>query len=309
MPYNKAEQLRQYITNVFKRDDITMALSTGTPSPFKKITAMIMDSEGKVLGYAKIGETELAIERIKNEATILKELGLRDKDYELSGKDYGLRIMVPECLYEGELGNAYILIQSPSPFEGKSGSSEFNEDYAEVLSELIKNTDIKKKFTESAFYKQLKNDIEHYPLSFKELLQDGLKHLEKDLGDKEITFGLSHGDFAPWNMVWNKNKKEVFLYDWESASLEAPAGIDLVHFFFQTGFLLKKLRKEHLLHFCIDDKPYNLLTEKIKEPMLDKKALFLSYLLKMAIEEDKPQQLSPSAVERRKLIKAIIHNL
>ncbi|NWF75572.1 MAG: hypothetical protein HXY53_03200 [Nitrospirae bacterium] len=60
--------LKKIISGVIKKDDIAIALSTGTPGPFRKITAMIMDSRGNVLGFAKIGETPLAIERIKNEA-------------------------------------------------------------------------------------------------------------------------------------------------------------------------------------------------------------------------------------------------
>ncbi len=296
--------LKKCILEVLRRYDITFAISTGTPGPFRKITAMIMDSGGNVLGFAKIGEAPLAIQRIKNEAKILrwiKDQGLWDKDYEVNGKDYGIRIKVPELMYEGELGNAYMLIQTPTPFNGKSGRKYFDEEYANILRTLIDNTQINRKYSESEFYKNLKESIDNYSLSYKDVLQNGLWYLEDALGDKELCFALSHGDFAPWNMVWKG--KEVFIYDWESACFEAPAGIDLMHFLFQTGFLLKKLRGKRLLEFCIDETPSRLLSDGIERPFIDSKFLLLSYLLRMASDEDKEQLLSPSAVERRNLIK------
>jgi len=198
------------------------------------------------------------------------------------------------------------MIQSPAPFEGKSGDKYFNEDYRNILQTLINNTSVTKKFNESEFYKKLKQGIDNYSLSYKDILQNGLNYIDEALGDKEITFALSHGDFAPWNMIWND--KQVFLYDWESANLEAPAGIDLVHFLFQTGFLLKKLRGNTLLVFCLNGKPYQIVSGKIEKSLLASKLLLLSYLLKMAIDEDREQPLSESGVERRNLIKVLIYN-
>lgn len=293
---DESELLKKCIAEVFKRDDFVLAISTGTPGSFRKITAMIIDSNGKVLGYAKIGETPPAIERIKNEARILKQIV---NSYWLSV------ISVPKCLYEGEVGNAYVMIQTPAPFEGKSGSSMFNEGYAEVLANLIKTSLITKKFLDSEFYKNLKYGIESYPLSYRNIFKEGMQYLEETIGEKEIYFSLSHGDFAPWNMLWNN--REAFLFDWESASVETPAGIDLVHFLFQTGFLLRKLRGKKLFDFCINERHHKMLEDKLKVPIIDCRNLLLVYLLKMAIDEDKPQQLSKTAVERRRLIRLLVN--
>jgi len=73
---DKPVLLRKCIVNIFQQDNIALAISAGTPGPFRKITAMIMDSGGNVLGFAKIGETTLAIQRIKNEGKILKQLAI-----------------------------------------------------------------------------------------------------------------------------------------------------------------------------------------------------------------------------------------
>ena len=219
-------------------------------------------------------------------------------------EDYGIKIRTPECLYEGVLGKSYVMIQSPVPFEGKSGKAALNEDYLNILQILIENTTVKKKFTESIFYKNLKANIDNYPLSYRDLLKDGLKCLEDRIGEKEITFALSHGDFAPWNMLWKG--KEVFIFDWESACLESPAGIDLVHFLFQTGFLLKKKKGKKLLEYITNPSYYALLKEMDDRNTPSVNDLVLIYLLKMAVDEDKPQQLSKPAVERRKMIKHVM---
>jgi thymidylate kinase len=305
-PSEESETLKKCIASVFKRDDLLLALSTGTPGPFRKITAMILSSDGTILGYAKIGETEPAIQRIKNEAKILK---LLVNSYQLSGdsnQGTGDRkrvsvISYPECLFEGEIDNGYMIIQSPPPFEAKSGEGNFNEDYARVLGILIKNSIVKKKFVDSEFYKNLKQGIETYPISYRDILEKGLKYLKDSIGEKEIAFALSHGDFAPWNMLWSRNKENLFLFDWESACLEAPAGIDLIHFLFQTGFLLKKQRGKQLLKFI----KQNILLPSFPLPEPD--ILILLYSLHMAVAEDRPQLLSPSAVERRKIVKLLVN--
>lgn len=302
---DESEGLRKCIADVFECDDFVLALSTGTPGPFRKITAIVIASDGRVLGFAKIGETPLAIERIKNEARVLK---LLVNSYQLSGgREQVAGIRYPECMYEGEVGKAYVMIQTPPPFVGKSGDSKFNEDYAEVLNILIKNTIAKKKFMESEFYKNLKQGIETYPLSYRDILTKGLQYLEQSVGDKEITFALSHGDFAPWNMIWEG--KEVFLFDWEFAEFEVPFGHDIVDFLFNTEFFIKRRKGEDILKIIVKktadiSKHYHSIFGKDK--LLPVETLCLSYFLQKATEQDRYYLLNPRAVERRKMIKLLL---
>ena len=295
----ESETLKKCIADIFKRDDLALAISTGTPGPFRKITAMVMDSNGKNLGFVKIAKTPLAVERIKNEANIL--WGLK---FETSGT--GSRVKAPECLYDGQINDAFILVQSPAPFEGRSGRSDFNEDYAEILNAFIKDTVVKKNFAESEFCKRLKNGIMKYSLSFRDLLMNALNYLEETICNKEITFSLSHGDFAPWNILWNG--KKAFIFDWESANLKAPAGIDLIHFLFQTGFLLKKYRSHTLLSYIINNgnKYYEDLYSLWDVKLIGIKNILLLYLIYMAVTEDQPFQLATAAVARRNLITLLI---
>lgn len=296
---DESGKLKECIEEVFNRDDFALGISTGILGPFCKVTAMIMDSDGRTLGFAKIGKTSLAIKRIKNEANILR--GLK---FETLGT--GSRVKAPECLYDGQINDAFILVQSPAPFEGRSGRSDFNEDYAEVLNAFIKDTVVKKNFVESEFCKSLKNGIAKYSLSFRDLLMNALNYLEETICDKEIMFSLSHGDFAPWNILWSG--KKAFIFDWESACLETPAGFDLVHFLFQTGFLLKGLKSKNFLNFLTNDKPYDILRKGLGLVLMNPENLLLAYILHMAVDEDRAQVLSKSAVERRNLINLLFKN-
>ena len=285
------QELKEILYMVFKRRDVVLSFSISTSRAYRKITGMVLSPSGQILGYVKIGATSFAIERIKHEAKILNELAntLRTSN-----------VFIPRCIFEGELGNTYMMIQTPPPFIGKAAPPDFNELYAKVLNNLTEITKIKKKFQSSEFVKNLKQKINIYFLPYRNTLKSGLLLLENCLGDKEIYFSISHGDFVPWNMLWKDD--QVFLYDWESSCSEAPVGIDFMHFLFQTGFLLKKLRGEKLLHFILNHDGFRYLNIS----NISRTELLLSYLLHMGVQEDKETILSKSAVERRNLIELLI---
>lgn len=291
-----AMQLKELAAAVLKRDDIIMAVSAGNPSAFRKITGVVMSLNGEVLSYVKIGNTGLAIERIKKEADVLKQItgGFRKA---------GIEIEVPKCLYSGELKKSYIIMQSPLFCNAKSGKRRFNLDYAAILENFLIYSKSVKKFSESEFYKKIKTEVGIYPLSFRNLLKETLSLLEENILDKKIYFSLSHGDFAPWNIL--RQNKKFFIYDWETACFDAPVGIDMVHFNFQTGNLLWNLDAKALLNFILSNQSYEILTTKLQISLMNPQMLLLCYLLKMAVDEDKYQLLSEPASQRRKLMKLL----
>jgi len=292
-------EFRRILSDLFGRGDLVPSLSTGTPGPFRKATAMIISPDGAILGYVKIGRARAARERIKHEAEVLKDL--RDR---LSWQESPMKI--PDCLYECDISACRLLVQTAAPCAWKKGRASFGSEYAEVLAWLIRSTAASKTFGESSFCQRLEEGISSHSLSFKDLLATSLNMLKERLNTTEVTFALSHGDFAPWNTRWRDG--EAFLFDWESAILEAPVGMDLTHFLLQTGFHLKRYRGKKLLSFITQgsEATYNLLFAKagIKPIPLD--GLAIAYLLHQAITEDEPNLLSPAAVERRRLLELLI---
>jgi len=295
-----SEKLRLCIERLFNRNNLSLALSMGTPGAFRKLTALIMAPDAEILGCLKIARTPLAIERIKNEAEVLRNLKV------MIYQKPDSRIRIPACLYEGELDTAHFIILSPPPFIGKKGTAEFDDQYAEILAALIQRDFLRKRFSDSIFYKNLLGQIDDYPLSFKGIYRNGLDSLKNSMENMQEVFCLSHGDFAPWNILWKD--KQAFIFDWESGYFEAPAGIDYIHFLFQTGFLLKGLRGKKLLNFVTKNEPHQILSNKLGHALLKPEILLLSYLLKMAVEQDNQQLLFRSSVERRNLIGMLIEN-
>jgi len=51
-------------------------------------------------------------------------------------------------------------------------------------------------------------------------------------GDAEPVFGAWHGDWTPWNMVWDGD--QVLLWDFERFALGVPVGADLAHYRLQS---------------------------------------------------------------------------
>jgi len=295
--YREGDELRDILVKILKRKDLIMAVAYGTPSPYRKINGLVMTSEGEPLSFIKIGETEPARQRVKREAEILKRI--EKINFE--------EVQIPQCLYSGKLGDSHVLIQTIPLFKGKKGGIQLDNKYTKILKILADKTAKLIPLHSSSFWQSLKDEIDNYPISYKGLLKEGLSILAQTMEDREISMGLAHGDFAPWNMFWND--KEVFIYDWESANEQAPVGIDLVHFLFQVGFLLKRLRGDRLLSYIKrkSEEPCQKLSLISGIKLLEKKTLIFCYLLHMAVVEDTPQQLSRAAVERRNLIKLIVH--
>jgi len=69
--------------------------------------------------------------------------------------------------------------------------------------------------------------------------------VEKELGREVVPFHLCHGDLTPWNALEVNGR--LYIFDWEYADPDAPAGWDAVHFLFQTGMLLRKDQPQELL--------------------------------------------------------------
>lgn len=290
----EASAFRKNLEIIFKRDDLALSLSTGTPSPFRKLTAMIMSSEKKVVGFAKIGETPLAIGRIKNETKILRFL-----KNEIAAQFESLSF--PECLYSGIIGKSYVLVQSVAPFERNSGKPAL-DDFLTVLSLLAEATLVERELLESTFMHQLEYGVANFPVAFRGLLESSLDFLKKKFAG-EFPFSFSHGDFAEWNMIFGKG--QIFLFDWEAATSELPVGFDLVHLLFLDGFLLKKLKTKKLLSFIMSERPYNLLAARIHKS-LNVRFLLLCYLLQMAVTEDREQLCSRDARQRRELLQELV---
>ena len=72
---------------------------------------------------------------------------------------------------------------------------------------------------------------------WKRLLKETMEKVRWEWKGKEVLLHPAHGDFVPWNASWADGR--LYLYDWEYAQEEVPAGYDLFHFLIQSSRLVE----------------------------------------------------------------------
>ena len=199
------------------------ALSLGNQPAVRKLTVQVMSPDGDILGYMKLPLTDRAIERVRNEATVLEQLW----------NFPALRPRVPRLLYAGNWNESYVLFQSS--LEGEAGPVSFDGMHEQFLRTLWNVHRVEKPGQRLISEVAVKWE-KAAPLlggKWSELGQETLRCSSRNLNEKELQFGVMHGDFAPWNT--RVQQRELLSFDWESADWEAPTSWDMFHFHVQTA--------------------------------------------------------------------------
>lgn len=252
------------------------ALSIGTPGLFRKLTVQVMRFDGEILGYIKLPLTEAASERLRHEAKML--------DYLSSFSELGPYI--PKLLHAGGWGDGYIVFQTGSPTQG--GPTEFGPLHQEFLETLWGIRRVSKPghlLLEEVATRWRKVEPQMDSL-WQSLGAGAFDKASRELSGVNISCGIMHGDFAPWNTRLKEGR--LFVYDWEWASLEAPNSWDIYHFRAQVTSLLDKNGGSHLL---LGQTPGD-------------RASFLLYILNTACQffEENASDGHPGLVWRQKLL-------
>jgi hypothetical protein len=204
------------------------ALSLGSPHRSHKVAVQVMRPTGEILGYIKLPLTEAAKARVRHEAAMLASLrGFAD-----------LRPHIPRVLHAGEWGDSYILFQSSGP-AGPS-PTEFGSTHEEFLLAFKSVHHVEKPGQAIAAeverrWQSLEPQLD---AELRQLGGGALARARQQLDGCTVLCGIHHGDFAPWNTRVKSGR--LFLFDWESASLEAPACWDAFHFRVQVQGLVRK---------------------------------------------------------------------
>jgi hypothetical protein len=197
------------------------ALSFGRQAVFRKLTVQVTSPRGVILGYLKLPLTDAACQRVRNEARMLEQLSPFTV----------LRERVPRLLYAGNWNGSYMLFQSP--LEGEAGPVNFDGIHEQFL-RTLQNVHRVERPGQSLVDEVAGRWEKAAPLlgaKWSELGREVLRRATRYLSEKSLQFGIMHGDFAPWNT--RVQKRELRLFDWESADWEAPTAWDRFHFHVQ----------------------------------------------------------------------------
>jgi hypothetical protein len=210
------------------------ALSLGTEMRFRKLTVQVMRPDGEILGYIKLPLTDAAAERVRHEAETLNHLW----------SFAALRLHIPRVLYSGEWGDGSILFQSGGP--SRPGAVLFNRQCEEFLQLLWGIRTIEKPghvlWEEvAARWRKAEPSLAS---GWQALGQAALAKAKRELDGVMIPCSVEHGDFAPWNTRMGGGR--LYVFDWESASWEAPILWDIFNFKTQVAALLNKKNDMHI---------------------------------------------------------------
>lgn len=226
--------LEALVREVTGESQPVFSLSLGTEMRFRKIAVQVMRPDGEILGYVKLPLTDAAVERVRQEAEVLSRLSSYP----------AIRPHIPKVLYAGEWEHGYILFQSGGP--SRLGPVQFDGQYAEFLRLLwgIRPAEKPGHVLWEEVAARWRKTEPSLASGWRALGQAALAKTKRGLDGVMIPYGVSHGDFAPWNT--RVGDEGLYVFDWESASWEAPTLWDIFHFKTQVAALLKKNNDLHI---------------------------------------------------------------
>jgi Phosphotransferase enzyme family len=187
----------------------TSAVLVGASGLSQKITVQLQDKKGRVAGYLKYAEKDLARERLRQEREIL------------SGIPSGLG---PEPLKYGAMGNGDALLITPLEGRRLPAALPPAGGVVEFLSSLTVLPPV---------------SIEDHPWvrRAQEQNEPELDSCFEAISGKNWPVMIQHGDFAPWNLL-RRPDDSIGAIDWEWGSLEGLPYLDLIYYILLTSALI-----------------------------------------------------------------------
>ena len=206
------------------------AMTFGPPLRLnRKPVIQMINPQGDVVGFAKIGWNQRTKELLNNEIAWLRKLEVSvPKSFAYPavlnagswrGVDYALFDPVPST-YRSEV--------EPSSLVGNDVFAEIAELSGTEVTPLI----------QSAFVDRIERYLRRHP-NFNLIA----RYLEQHR-DMPLTFGSWHGDVSPWNVSTIGGLPHII--DWEYAASPVPVAFDMFNAIFQVEVMLKRKNPEEV---------------------------------------------------------------
>lgn len=228
-----------FIKDIFKQEDLSYAIFTGTLGSHRKTTVQVMDGTGAILGYIKVSGKPDVKQLLHNEAEMLRYLPQLRMN---SG-------LFPQLIYRGIVDESGILVTDTVKTSKSRFTRKISKLHISFLAELFIKTSRLHKFNQSSFILGLSRRIatidKNLPDVWRSRYQGGIQALQHKIGKIEMPFGVCHRDFTPWNTFFEN--KQLYVFDWEYAEKDYPPLLDIIHFILQDQIVVKKSDVEKLL--------------------------------------------------------------
>jgi hypothetical protein len=197
----------------------------GVPRLNRKPVLQVLAPDGTVVGYVKAAWNDLTAGLVRNEARVLADLAVAGP------RGTGpVTFTPPTFVAAGPWGELELIAASALPNAARPDSAHVFEPPMPVIAEIAglggRST---ARLGESSYWAGVRERLTAQAAS--EIVPRAVDWIERRFGAVEMAFGTWHGDFTPWNMA--RTDDATYVWDWERAA-PAPAGLDLLHFLFQT---------------------------------------------------------------------------
>ncbi|NHI20838.1 hypothetical protein H9L10_01385 [Phycicoccus endophyticus] len=196
------------------------------PRANNKPVLVLLDADGGVLGYAKVGINPLTQRLVKAETKALGRIAARSIP--------GLR--TPELLASGEWNGSHVLVQGalrPTGDQSWAPEELIPRFAAFAGSAGLATTPLRS----SPYLERLRRRLRKHRAYVPGALGAELERVVTAAGDVPLTLGSWHGDWTPWNM--GRDGDDLLLWDLERVKSGVPAGFDAVHYTLQSEIVRK----------------------------------------------------------------------
>jgi hypothetical protein len=206
---------------------LLMAIGIGRRGPFRKPVLQLLSSDGRALGYAKVGWNEVTRLSVRREAGALGAW---------AGRDVSTR--VPALIHHGSWGGLELTVTSPLPPRIRRHPRRELPPLS-VLREIASLGPVTQTtVAQSAQWRGIRDRLAAAGAADPALggaLAECLDRVEDRYGEVRLAFGWWHGDLSPWNI--GRAGGRVFVWDWEQSGPDVALGSDLLHYRFQLSFI------------------------------------------------------------------------
>jgi hypothetical protein len=204
--------------------DATVVVLVPAAKANRKPVLAVLDRAGRVLAYAKVSAGGPTAALVAGEADTLVTIG-------------GLEIpdvRTPALLHAGRWAGRELLLQSALPVPAGPSAADPARLAAAMAATAAALGTHRAALAGSAYRRDLAARIAALPPgpAARELAAV-LDTVLRVYGGAELTFGLWHGDWSPWNMA--ATPSTLLVWDWERMERDVPVGFDALHHHWQRG--------------------------------------------------------------------------
>jgi hypothetical protein len=271
--------------------EVFLTVRLGIDRPTRKPVLQIFDSETRrIQAYVKVGWTPLSARLVKNEADSLQSLDALASDFTI--------VAFPRVLTYSDDHSTPMLATEPLPVPTavsvwhRASDRVRKSDVIRALREMA-NVDPKctKPLGETVFWASLIHRIREAAHVAVEQNVDALDtaraFVASRFSDLSVQEGLTHGDWARYNMI--SFNGQLLVWDWERSSLSAIVGLDAAHFDLHDA-LRRHRRAQQAVQYVLSDD--GTVLRAVERSSRRRQALLLLKLMEMCCRFEEARQPS-----------------